>query len=43
MEDGEVIETGTHSGLVDDDGAYAGLWASQTDSSRSGGVAAADD
>jgi len=43
MEDGEVIETGTHSGLVDDDGAYAGLWASQTDGSRSGGVAAADD
>jgi len=43
MEDGEVIETGTHSGLVDDDGAYAGLWASQTDASRARGVAGADD
>jgi len=43
MEDGEVIETGTHSGLVDDDGAYAGLWASQTDGSHARGVASADD
>jgi ATP-binding cassette subfamily B protein len=43
MEDGEVIETGTHDQLVDDDGAYAGLWASQTDDSRPAGVAGADD
>jgi len=43
MEDGEVIETGTHSRLVDSGGSYAGLWASQTDGDRSAGVASADD
>jgi ABC-type multidrug transport system fused ATPase/permease subunit len=43
MEDGEVIETGTHSGLVDQEGACAGLWASQTDGSQARGVAGADD
>jgi ATP-binding cassette subfamily B protein len=43
MEDGEVIETGTHSGLVDDEGAFAGLWASQTDGTHARGVAGADD
>ncbi|MFB6139213.1 MAG: ABC transporter ATP-binding protein [Halosimplex sp.] len=43
MEDGEVIETGTHDDLVDRDGAYAGLWASQTDESGARGLAGADD
>ncbi|WP_459193919.1 ABC transporter ATP-binding protein [Halosimplex sp. J119] len=43
MEDGEVIETGSHDDLVDYGGAYAGLWASQTDDSPATGVAGADD
>ncbi|GAB3666108.1 ABC transporter ATP-binding protein [Halopiger thermotolerans] len=30
MDDGEVIETGTHDDLVAADGTYADLWASQT-------------
>jgi len=42
MEDGEIIETGTHDELVADEGAYAGLWASQTDESDQS-VASADD
>jgi len=42
MEDGEVIETGSHDELVADEGAYAGLWASQTDEGGRS-VASADD
>ncbi|QRV17969.1 ABC transporter ATP-binding protein (plasmid) [Haloterrigena salifodinae] len=30
MDDGEVIETGTHRELVEDGGVYADLWVSQT-------------
>ncbi|MFC7138315.1 ABC transporter ATP-binding protein [Halosimplex aquaticum] len=43
MDDGEVIETGCHDDLVDHGGAYAGLWASQTDEGNAAGVAGADD
>ncbi|WP_123534051.1 ABC transporter ATP-binding protein [Halosimplex salinum] len=43
MEDGEVIETGTHEELVAESGAYAGLWASQTDDGDARGVVGADD
>jgi len=42
MEDGEVIETGTHEELVGEEGAYAGLWESQT-GPASAPVASADD
>ncbi|AEH37280.1 ABC transporter ATP-binding protein [Halopiger xanaduensis] len=30
MDDGEIIETGTHEGLIGRDGTYADLWDSQT-------------
>jgi ATP-binding cassette subfamily B protein len=42
MEDGEIIETGSHDDLVDHGSAYANLWASQTDESDAP-VAGADD
>jgi len=35
MEEGEIIETGTHDDLVTANGTYADLWASQSDMSRS--------
>jgi len=42
MEDGEIIETGDHRGLLDDRGTYATLWQKQAD--MSGGTPApADD
>jgi ATP-binding cassette subfamily B protein len=41
MEDGEIIEEGTHTDLVRDDSTYAGLWESQVDMSR--GAVPADD
>jgi ABC-type multidrug transport system fused ATPase/permease subunit len=31
MEDGEIIETGSHTDLLDDRGTYADLWAKQAD------------
>jgi ABC-type multidrug transport system fused ATPase/permease subunit len=31
MEDGRIIETGTHRALLGDDGTYANLWDSQAD------------
>ncbi|WP_135363372.1 ABC transporter ATP-binding protein [Halosimplex halophilum] len=43
MDDGEVIETGTHEELVDEGGAYAGLWASQTDENAAKSPVGADD
>jgi len=42
MADGDVIETGTHDDLVAAEGAYAGLWESQTDANTTV-VAGADD
>jgi len=36
MEDGEIIETGTHDDLVDAGDTYADLWASQSDMSAAG-------
>ncbi|ELZ15406.1 xenobiotic-transporting ATPase [Haloterrigena salina JCM 13891] len=43
MEDGDVIETGTHRELVEDGGAYADLWASQTGDGEEAEAAEADD
>ncbi|QLH83499.1 ABC transporter ATP-binding protein [Halosimplex pelagicum] len=43
MDEGEVIETGTHEELVDRGGAYAGLWASQTDETAAQTPVGADD
>ncbi|MFB6219197.1 MAG: ABC transporter ATP-binding protein, partial [Halobacteriaceae archaeon] len=31
MDDGEIVETGTHDELVEAGGDYADLWASQSD------------
>ena len=31
MEDGEIIETGSHGELLEDSGKYAHLWTSQSD------------
>lgn len=42
MDEGEVIETGTHDELVAVDGEYAGLWASQTDATDDHKLASAD-
>ncbi|WP_120243238.1 ABC transporter ATP-binding protein [Halopiger aswanensis] len=36
MDDGEVIETGSHEDLVDDGGTYADLWDSQTGTEADG-------
>jgi ATP-binding cassette subfamily B protein len=36
MEDGEIIETGTHDDLVAARGSYADLWASQSDMTAAG-------
>ncbi|MDY6819019.1 MAG: ABC transporter ATP-binding protein [Halobacteriales archaeon] len=41
MEDGRIIEEGTHESLVDKSGKYADLWASQADAQR--GVSPTDD
>jgi ATP-binding cassette subfamily B protein len=42
MEDGEVIETGSHTDLLDDHGTYADLWAKQADMTAPA-AASADD
>ena len=39
MDEGKVIESGTHRELVDDDGSYADLWATQTGTSSAVSVA----
>ncbi|MCU4741581.1 ABC transporter ATP-binding protein [Natronoglomus mannanivorans] len=39
MDEGEIIETGTHDDLVDTEGTYADLWASQSDMTTTGSVA----
>ncbi|WP_136715702.1 ABC transporter ATP-binding protein [Halorientalis salina] len=41
LDDGEIIETGTHDQLVESDGEYAGLWDAQAD--RDGSAAVGDD
>ena len=43
MDDGEVIESGTHEQLVERSGTYADLWASQTSDSASPRALEADD
>jgi len=43
MDDGAIIETGTHDDLLAADGAYADLWAAQTDDDEPAEIAALDD
>jgi subfamily B ATP-binding cassette protein MsbA len=40
MEDGEIVESGTHQELLDDDGAYADLYDTQLNGSVSPSVSA---
>ncbi|MXV64187.1 ATP-binding cassette domain-containing protein [Natronorubrum sp. JWXQ-INN-674] len=42
MDDGEVIETGTHEELVESDGTYADLWDSQTSNGADDGALEGD-
>jgi ATP-binding cassette subfamily B protein len=39
MDDGEVVESGSHDELLDADGNYASLWAAQADEAGARGVA----
>lgn len=41
MEDGEIIESGTHTALLEDEGTYARLWESQAN--KNVGTVSADD
>ncbi len=43
MEDGEIVEQGTHDELVDSGGSYADLWRSQTTAADAVPVDSADD
>jgi ATP-binding cassette subfamily B protein len=43
IEDGNIIETGCHDTLIDDDGTYADLWSAQTDIVDPRPVISADD
>ncbi|WP_276253034.1 ABC transporter ATP-binding protein [Halomontanus rarus] len=39
MDDGEIIETGCHDDLVETEGTYADLWATQSDMTTAGSIA----
>jgi ABC-type multidrug transport system fused ATPase/permease subunit len=43
MDDGEIIEEGTHDTLLADEGPYADLWEAQTDDEETDEVPALDD
>jgi ATP-binding cassette subfamily B protein len=43
MDDGEIIEEGTHDALLASDGSYATLWEAQTDDDETDELAALDD
>ena len=43
MDDGEIIEEGTHDALLASDGSYADLWEAQTDDDETDELAALDD
>ncbi len=42
MDDGEIVETGTHEELVDSSGEYAALWQAQIDSTANASVTSTD-
>jgi ATP-binding cassette subfamily B protein len=43
MDDGEIVESGTHAELLAVGGDYADLWSAQADQEGSGPVTADDD